>query len=217
MARTSVTDPPPRRRRLTAEQRRARILEAASSLFAEEGFGAASVERIARAAGVSAPVVYDHFPSKQELFVAVMESARDELTARGAQVMSADAPAEARIRGGIDAFFAYVEEQPAAARVLLVTHRGTPELQRAARRVQAEARVRLAALLAGEPDLLPGAADRDRRLELFTEFLMQGMHGLAEWWAEHADVPRKVLVDSVMDVAWVGLRGNFTPEPRIQA
>jgi AcrR family transcriptional regulator len=215
MPRTSVTDPPPHRRRLTAAERRARILDAASRLFAEEGFGGASVERIARGAGVSAPVVYDHFPSKHELFVAVMESARDELTARGTQVMSADAPAEARVRAGIDAFFTYVEDQPAAARVLLVTHRGTPELNKAARLVQAEARVRMTALLAGEPELLPGAPDRDRRLELFAEFLMQGMHGLAEWWAEHADVPRNVLVDSVMDVAWVGLRGNFRPEPGV--
>jgi AcrR family transcriptional regulator len=201
----------PRRRRLTAAARRTRILDAAERLFADAGYAGASIDRIADAAGVSAPVIYDHFSSKRELFAAVMERARDELTARGAAVMSLDAPLEARVRAGIEAFFAYVEEKPAAARVLLVTHRGTAELQEAAGRVQAEATARLAALMSAEPGLFPHETDRERRLELVVEFVKQGMHGVAEWWADHPDVTREVVVDAVAEVVWSGLAAGLEP------
>lgn len=191
--------------RLSGAERRRRILDAAVEAFAERGYEATSVAEIAAAAGITKPVLYDHFSSKRDLFVELMERARDELTLRGAEAMAADAPLEERVRTAVDAFYAFVEEQPAAARVLLVAPRGEPELQDASRQVQAEATARLAALLAAEPDLLAGAADRERRLELFMEFMKQGLHGLAEWWSEHPDVPRAALVDAVMDVAWRGL------------
>src|SRR5436190_23819710 len=191
--------------RLSGAERRRRILDAAVEAFAERGYEATSVAEIAAAAGITKPVLYDHFSSKRDLFVELMERARDELTLRGAEAMAADAPLEERVRTAVDAFYAFVEEQPAAARVLLVAPRGEPELQDASRQVQAEATARLAALLAAEPDLLAGAADRERRLELFMEFMKQGLHGLAEWWSEHPDVPRAALVDAVMDVGWRGL------------
>jgi len=202
------------RARMTGSERRDHILEVAVEAFAARGYDATSVGDIAAAAGITKPVLYDHFASKHDLFVALMETIRDELTARGAAAMSADAPLEARIRTAVEAFFAYVEERPAAARVLLVAPRGEPELFEAAARVQEQATAALTALLAAEPDLLPGVRDRRRRLELFTEFLKQGMHGLAEWWAEHPGTPRRLLVDATMDVAWAGLSASFSPEPR---
>ena len=156
------------------------------------------------------PVVYDHFPSKRELFVALMEASRDELTSRGAEVLGRNAPPEERVRAAIDAFFSFVEERPAAARVLFTAPKGEPDLFEAARAVQAEAAVRIGALLAAEPELLPGTAGRERRIELFVEFLKQGMHGLAEWWTDHPRVPRGELVDAVMDLVWVGLRVQFS-------
>src|SRR6266566_3286502 len=159
--------------RMTGPERRLRILEVAVEAFAARGYDGASVGEIAAAAGVTKPVLYDHFASKRALYVALMESIRDELTARGAAAMQADAPLEARIRTAIEAFFAYVEERPAAARVLLVAPRGEPELVEPARRVQEEATSALSALLSAEPDLLPGARDWTRRLERFTEVLKQ--------------------------------------------
>jgi AcrR family transcriptional regulator len=194
--------------RLTGPERRQRILDAAVESFAERGYEAASVAEIATAAGITKPVLYDHFASKRDLFVELMEGARDELTRRGAEALASEAPLEARLRTAVDAFFAFVEEHPAAARVLLVAPGGQPDLQDASREVQAEATRRIAALLLAEPRLLAGVSDRERRLTLFTEFLKQGLHGLAEWWSEHPDVPRATLVDSVMDLVWMGLRAQ---------
>ena len=194
---------------MTGAQRRQRILDVAAELFAARGYHSTSVGEIAAAAGITKPVLYDHFASKQQLFVELMESIRDELTSRGAAAMSADADIEARVRAAVEAFFDYVEERPAAARVLLVTPRGEPELTEAAQVVQSQATAALTELLLAERTLLPGARNRRRRVELITEFMKQGLHGLAEWWAAHPDTPKRALVDAALDVAWSGLRSEL--------
>ena len=199
--------------RLSGSERRERILAAAAEAFAERGYHAASVGQVAEAAGITKPVVYDHFPSKRELFVELMASAREELTSRGFEAMGGDAPLEQRLRAGVNAFFAYVEQHPATARVLFTPPTGEPELLEAARRVQAEATASIAAMLDAEPELLAGARDRKRRLVLFAEFFKQGVHGLAIWWTDHPRVPRDVLVDATMDLLWLGLRAHLASTP----
>jgi len=197
--------------RLSRPHRRQRILDAAVEAFATRGYDGASMSEIAAASGITKPVLYDHFASKRDLFVELMESIRDELVGRSARAMGADQPLETRVRVAIAAFFAYVDEHPAAARVLLVVPRGDPELADAARQVQSGATAALTALLAGEPELLAGHSDRELRLELFTELIKQGLHGLAEWWADHPQVAAGSPVEAVMDVVWIGVRAHLAP------
>jgi AcrR family transcriptional regulator len=196
-----------KRRRLTGPERRARILAAAEEAFAQGGYDGASMGALAEAAGVTKPVLYDHFASKRELFVELITAISGEMTSRTVQAMSADAPAETRIRNAFDAFFRYVEERPAAARVLFVTPRTDPELLASSRRVQAQVTRDVAQVLAAEPGLATGRGGH--RLELYAEFVKQGVNGLAEWWAEHPDVPRRSLVNAAMDIAWHGLRARL--------
>lgn len=199
--------------RMTGRERRQRILEAAAEAFAAGGYHATSLREIAARAGITKPVLYDHFASKQRLYVELIESARDELTARGAAAMRSAAPAELRIRAAIEAFFAFVEARPAAARVLFRPPEGEPDVVEAAERVQREATARLVALLAAERDLLPGAVDRDQRIQISMELIKRGLQGLAGWWREHPETPRATLVDAVTDLVWRGLRAQF-PDPR---
>ncbi len=196
--------------RQTGPQRRQTILDAAAAAFAARGYHATTMREIAVAAGVTKPVLYDHFASKQQLYIALIERARDELTARGASAMRRDAPAAARVQAAIESFFSYVEQRPAAAKVLFTPPEGDPEVVAAARDVQREATARLVALLAAERELLPAAPDRERRLEMFMEFLKVGLHGLADWWAAHPDTPREALIAAAMDLTWNGLRAQFT-------
>lgn len=199
--------------RQTRPQRRVTILEAAAQRFAAGGYHATTMQEIATAAGITKPVLYDHFLSKVELYIALLEQTRDELTSSTADALGRDAPAHARVAAAIEGFFVYVERRPAAARVLFTPPEGDREAVEAARRVQAEATARLVALLAAEPDLLPEAPDRDRRLELCMEFVKIGLHGLAVWWADHPDTPREALVRVSVDLAWGGLRSQFaSPE-----
>jgi AcrR family transcriptional regulator len=198
------------RTRLSATQRRERILHAALETFAEHGYRGASMRAIADAAGISKPVIYDHFGSKRELYVELMTGIRDDLVSNSAGAMGLAAPLSDRIRAAIDAFWRYVEDRPAAVHVLLVIPRGEPELRPQWNRVQTEVTETIAGMLISERELLAHESDRETRLELFTEFLKKGMHGLAEWWAAHPEVRRETIVDVVFDTVWSGLRSRHS-------
>jgi len=194
-----------KRVRLTGAERREKILGVAAELFAAKGFHETSVSEIAEAAGISKIVLYDHFASKEELFIEITKAARDGLLARGRERMAASGTFEDRLRAAVEAFFSYVEEQPAQARVLLLAPKGEPQLRDMVAAIQEEGTRGLSGLLAAEESLLTGAPDRAERLVLITEFIKIGLRGLVEWWADHPDIPREKLVAAAMDVAWTGL------------
>jgi AcrR family transcriptional regulator len=197
--------------RIKGPERRKRILDAAAEGFATRGYHATSVGQIAEAAGITKPVIYDHFPSKRDLFVALLEQAREELLALGVEAMRADAPPKKRVRSAVEAFFSYVDAHPATARVLFTPPVGEPDLLVESQRVQADATAGIATLLAAEPGLFAGARDRRRRVEMLSEFFKQGMHGLAIWSMDHPGVPRRALVDTAMALVWVGLQAQLSP------
>ncbi|MGH6704269.1 MAG: TetR/AcrR family transcriptional regulator, partial [Bradyrhizobium sp.] len=98
------------RKRLTLDQRRKRILTAATRLFARRGYDGASMSGIAADAGITKPVLYDHFASKEALFETLLRSIREDLLAKGRAIGHPSASDELRFRAAIDAFFAFVEE-----------------------------------------------------------------------------------------------------------
>ena len=199
-----ITMPVTKRVRLTGLERREKILGAAAALFAAKGFHETSVSELAEASGISKIVLYDHFASKEELFIELTRSARDGLIARGREKMAAGGSLEQRLRSAVETFFAFVEEEPALARVLLLAPRGEPELRDLVAAIQEQATAGLAEILSGEASLLEGVPDRDERLLLYMEFVKSGLHGLVEWWARHPETPRVRLVDTAMEVAWNG-------------
>lgn len=195
-----------KRTRLSGAARREMILAAAAELFAAKGFHETSVGEIATASGISKIVLYDHFASKEELFLELTRAARDGLIASGRQNFAEGATLEVRLRGAIEAFFAFVEAEPARARLLFLLPKGEPELRDLVAAIQEEGTRGLATILGAEDGLLRDAPDRAQRLVLIIEFMKLGMHGLADWWVRHPETPRAVLVETAMDVAWRGLQ-----------
>lgn len=189
------------RRRLDPAERRSRVIGAATRLLARRGYDRVTMDDIATAAGVTKPVLYDHFASKQALFRHLLESIRDHLLAEGAAVTAKPIGREERFRAAVDAFFAFVERRPDAARVLLLTPQGDPVAAGLSRNVQAGASAGLAALLGS---YWPSAEPWRRAAA--TEFVKRGMHALAEWWLDHPDVSRGSVVELVMQTCWQGLR-----------
>jgi AcrR family transcriptional regulator len=187
------------RKRLSAAERRAKILAAAVRAFAAEGYDDTAMDRIAARAQVSKPVLYDHFPSKLALFLAVLESIRDGLLARGKAIVETDSDPQEKLRRGVDAFLQFVEREPDAARVLLTIPRGDPGAAKVSRAVQAGASAGIARLLVS---FMPGSAPW--RLQVATEFLKTGLHAIGEWWFENPGPTREELVDVVMRIVWLG-------------
>jgi AcrR family transcriptional regulator len=193
------------RRRLSAAARREVIVQAATELFAERGYPGASIGEIARRSGVSAPVVYDHFASKLALHEHLLERTRDELLAVWQVHLAGDEPPGVRIPRALEAWAAYVETHPYAARMFFRETTGEPEVVAIHRRIQDQARAALAAILGSEPgaERLAGAGDAER-LEMAAEVMRSGLTGLAIWWTDHPHVPREEIVATAVNVLWVG-------------
>lgn len=213
MARRTTDSPDPAlradglpRRRLRGPQRRERILDSALEVFASRGFEAASMEELAANAGVSRPVLYDHFGSKRDLFIAVLERERGSIMAAVVDSSSPGDSAEARIRALIDAFFRHVETHPTTWRTLFQDVVGDAEALSAQRHVQAEANMLVAGRLAHERGALSGLETSGPQLQILAEVWGWALKGLARWWYEHPEIGRDELVDTVMLAFWRGLR-----------
>lgn len=186
---------------MTAAARREQIAGVARGLFAERGYRAVAVDEIARRAGVSPPVLYDHFHSKRDLYAHLLEQQADQLATRVAHATAEVGGGKARLRAAFDAYFALAEEQP-----LIGGHAGDEELRFTTRRRDAQAHAALVEVLGSSGRLFGGEPERERSLELAAEMVRHGLLGLALWWREHPETPREVLVDHAMAVAWTGLR-----------
>lgn len=199
--------PPKPRRRLSAEERREQILRAAMEVFAERGYQEASMVEIARAAGITPAVIYDHFASKAELQVTLLERQTEELLVFvGSAVAGEFEDTTERIRVGVDAFFTFVEENPYAWRMLFRDPPTDPAILSTYRRIHRQATAGIALFLrASAPPALLDDPQADRDLEMFAEMLKMAQNGLAVWWYDHRDVPRGELVDRVLEFCWIGL------------
>jgi AcrR family transcriptional regulator len=191
---------------MSAEQRRAVIAAAATELFAERGYRGTSIDEIAARSGVTPPVVYDHFDSKQDLYRHLLEAHYADLREVWGRHFSGDDPPAERVARSFDAWFAYVEEHPFAGRMLFRDTTGDPELAAMQVEVASASRAAVMPLAAGEAGLLDLADTADAAtLEMLWEVLRGVLQGLAMWWADHREVPREQVVAVAMNTLWVGL------------
>jgi AcrR family transcriptional regulator len=200
---------PQTRRRLSADERRAVIIDAASRTFAERGYLGASMERIAAAAGVSAPLIYEHFASKKELYVELLDLNGRALVAATTREKGFDS-VEDLLRANILAFFEFVRDHRSAWRMLFLDLAPDPEIAAAQRGLQAAATKRLAQVIVARVRGLRISAKvpRERADELIAEAGKSALNGLAVWWWEHPEVPAETLAAVAMDLLWTGL-GNL--------
>ena len=196
----------PTRRRLSAADRRSAILAAALEVFSERGFHGASLEDVADAGGVSKALIYEHFDSKRELERARLEMHVHELLGRVTAAITAADSEEERLRAGVDAFLAFVEERPVAWR-LLFRNVGDPDIAEAFAQLQQEVSRTIAALMtATAPPIFRDAEpDFEQATEMMAQQLTGAVQSLANWWDDHRSVSRERVLEMAMDFAWVGL------------
>lgn len=177
-----------RRTRLTAPERRALIERAATELFAQRGYAATTVEDIVQAAGVTKPMLYRHFESKQELCIALLDRHRDELVAAPLAVFDPDdGDRRGQLLAMIEAWLEHTRRHPAATRLLFVPISGDTEVEQVQRELHARQRATQTALLR---EFAPGIDDADA--EPMGELSRAGLAAIALWWLEHPEIPREV-------------------------
>ena len=196
------------RTRLPRAEREQQVLDIAHARFAEHGFAAVTMEDVAVAAGVTKPLLYAYFGNKERLYLACMERAGEALFATvGAAVSDAASPADA-LRRGLHAFFAFVDEDRDAWRVLF--DETLPAGGELAERV-AEYRERLLALVA-QANLarLPEQrrAQHATEVEATSVALLGAAEALARWWLRTGAMPAADAAELLIATAEPGLRAR---------
>jgi AcrR family transcriptional regulator len=191
------------KRRMPAPARRERIVAAALEEFAAGGYAGTSMGTIADRAGITRAVLYDHFASKQALYLGLLEERNTAFLSHvGARIAGGGDPRE-RMRETIDTVFAFAEQEPASWRLLFggdVSGKGKPA--RARHQVHAQLVSAVAALLAADAEA--AGIDQDAR-EAMVEMLIAALSGAVGWRARNPGVKREVLVDAAMELLWRGL------------
>ena len=104
--------------RLPAAERRAGLVEAALTVFSAEGFKVATMDAVAAEAGVTKPVLYQHFPSKRELFHELIRDVARRLRSDVTAAIGAATSPHDMVRRGMRAVFTFVDERPEEFRLL---------------------------------------------------------------------------------------------------
>jgi AcrR family transcriptional regulator len=187
------------RRRLPVAERRELVLEAAGRLFGERGYEGTRLDQIAAAAGVTKPIVYRHFDSKRDLYLALLDRHREDLPGFVA-AMPPEGTTEERLRPVLDGWLDYVEAHSYAWKMLFRDTGGGPEIAARRGEVHAEARAVLVELIRSlADDPVPR-----RQLEPLAELMSMGMGALVLWWIEDVAVSRPAVLDA-LTTAWVRL------------
>lgn len=188
--------------RLPAAERREQLLRTAVPVFAEHGYHATSMNDVAEAAGVTKPVLYQHFSSKRELFIELLADIGAELRDTIAKATAdAEGPRQ-QIENGFRAYFSYVGSSTDSFKVLFGSGaRRDPEFASFARSVESSIAEAIAELIVveGEP-----VAQR-----LLLAHSIVGMtESASRYWLAHDREPDvDALASQLSQLAWAGLRG----------
>ena len=196
-----------KRRRMTGVERREQLIAVGRSVFAERGYEATSVEEIAERAGVSKPVVYEHFGGKEGLYAVIVDREVGRLVTGITKALGAGHPREA-LEQAADAFLSYIENETEGFRILV---RDAPV---------GSATGSLSSVIgdiAAEVEGLLGREFKTRGYDAkIAPMMAQALVGMValtgQWWLEAGKPKRPVVAAHLVNLAWNGLK-DLDPSP----
>jgi AcrR family transcriptional regulator len=191
------------RRRLPPGRRAALLLDVAERLFGERGYGSTSIEQIAAAAGVTRPVVYDRFGSKDGIYLACLRRARTQLEDTMFTAMAGAEAGLEQLRRGADAYFGFLETNPPRWRVLFG---GGAAVSGAIAEEAMQLRFGTESRMA---ELLQRAAPHadDVTVRGLAHAVGGAAHQLAQFWLRTPQLSRAAVVDLYCAFAWPAIAG----------
>lgn len=187
--------------RLPREERRAQLLDAALEVFVAHGYHAAAMEDVAERAGISKPVLYQHFDGKLELYLAIVDAQTEALTGLVRDALASTEDHKERVYATIAAFFAFVDGPGGAYRLLFESDLTN----------EPAVRERLDATELGVARMIADRIVRDTDLpEQFARLLGHSLAGLSQMtaraWLEHgSEIPRDAAAQAAGHLAWRGI------------
>jgi len=196
-------DQKPRGGRLPRTQRRVQLLDSALGVFAAQGYHAAAMDDIAERAGVSKPVLYQHFPGKLDLYLALLDVSCDQIIDNCRTALASTHDNKTRVAAAMAAFYSYVAAENGAFRLVFESDlTSEPAVREHVERVTNECAAMIADVIHDDT----GLPDEPSRL------LAVSLVGMAQvsarfWVSEAAGISQPQAVELVSGLAWRGIRG----------
>ncbi|TDE30153.1 TetR/AcrR family transcriptional regulator [Nonomuraea mesophila] len=200
---TATPDAKPRGTRLPRLARRRQLLSAAQEVFVENGYHAAAMDEIAERAGVSKPVLYQHFPGKLELYLALLDLHVDDMVNRCREALASTQENKLRVQATFSAFFDFVSTQGEAFRLVFESDlRNVAPVRQRVERSLRECAEMVSAVIQEDT----GCTSDEAHL------LGVGLVGMAEvsaryWVTTHGSIPKDAAEQLMARLAWRGISG----------
>jgi AcrR family transcriptional regulator len=193
----------PRGGRLPRPERRAQLLGSALEVFVAQGYHAAAMDDIAERAGVSKPVLYQHFPGKLDLYLALLDAACDQVIDNCRQALAATHDNKTRVAAAMAAFYSYVAGERGAFRLVFESDlTSEPAVREQVEHVTSECASMIADVIHDDTGLPP---EQSRLLAV-------SLVGMAQvsarfWISESSGLTQTQAIELVSGLAWRGIRG----------
>jgi AcrR family transcriptional regulator len=196
---------------MTSAARREQLLQVGRSLFAERGFEATSVEEIAAKAGVSKPVVYEHFGGKEGLYAVIVDREMQKLLGMVEGALTEDHPRRLLEQAAL-ALLTYIEQDTDGFRILV---RDSPVAQSTGTFAS------LIIDIAGQVEHLVAAEFKARGLDakfapMYSQMLVGMVALTGQWWVDVRKPKKAEVAAHLVNLAWNGLRG-LEAKPKLSA
>jgi AcrR family transcriptional regulator len=193
--------------RLPRSARRAQLLGAAQEVFVKQGYHAAAMDDIAERAGVSKPVLYQHFPGKLELYLALLDQHADDLVSKVRTALASTSDNRKRVEACVHAYFDFVDgggsDREGAFRLLFESDlKSEPAVRERVERMTRDCNQAIAETIAHDTGFRSEEA----------LILAVGLSGLAEvgsrWWlAAEGELSKARAVELLVGLSWRGISG----------
>jgi AcrR family transcriptional regulator len=193
----------PRGARLPRSARRTQLLGAAREVFVAHGYHAAAMDEIAERAGVSKPVLYQHFPSKRDLYLALLEHHTDELFEATRRALASTSDNKQRVAATMEAFYAFIDSESESFRLVFESDfTSDPEVRELLETMQRRCAEAVAEVIEEDTGLSATEA------QLLAVGLTGISHVTARWWIQAGrPVPREAAAALVSQLSWRGIGG----------
>jgi AcrR family transcriptional regulator len=183
--------------------RRAQLLESALDVFVAQGYHAAAMDDIADRAGVSKPVLYQHFPGKLDLYLALLDKACDQVIQGVREALASTTDNKERVAATTEAFYRYVANAGGAFRLVFESDlTSEPAVRERVDRVTHECADAIAEVIADDTGF---PAESSRLLAV----ALVGMSQVSAryWLADDGPLPQSDAIELIASLGWRGIRG----------
>jgi AcrR family transcriptional regulator len=200
----------PSRVRMTGKQRREQLLDVGRSLFAERGFGGTSIEEIASRAGVSKPVVYEHFGGKEGLYAVVVDREIEHLLDRLTTALRSASHPRAVLEQAALSLLDYIETSTDGFRILV---RDSPVAQSTGgfASLISDAASQVEHILAAE---FKARGFETKHAPMYAQMLVGMVALTGQWWLDVRKPKKAEVAAHLVNLAWNGLAG-LESKPRL--